>query len=253
MPDAQKILTDAGIPIDIASGFSETIAKGAVIKTDPKAGSKIHKGSRLSVVVSAGPERFTIPNDLAGKDVTTVTSELKDLTLVVAGTRTVFDDKITLGLVVTSVPAPGAKVKRGTEITLIISKGPKPVPVPAIIGKSTTAATAALKAVGLELAESDSAYDNSAKGTVIKSSPAPGTSVPKGTVINVTVSKGPPLVAVPNVVGMTKSAAEQTLKDAGFKVATQSAFGGNRYVASQSPAAGTQLERGATVTIILVL
>lgn len=253
MPDAQKILTDAGIPIDIASGFSETIAKGAVIKTDPKAGSKIHKGSRLSVVVSAGPERFTIPNDLAGKDVTTVTSELKDLTLVVAGTRTVFDDKITLGLVVTSVPAPGAKVKRGTEITLIISKGPKPVPVPAIIGKSTAAATAALKAVGLELAESDSAYDNSAKGTVIKSSPAPGTSVPKGTVINVTVSKGPPLVAVPNVVGMTKSAAEQTLKDAGFKVATQSAFGGNRYVASQSPAAGTQLERGAIVTIILVL
>jgi len=250
---AQKILTDAGIPIDIATGFSETIAKGSVITTDPKAGAKIHKGSRLSVVVSAGPERFIIPSDLGGKDITTVTSELKDLTLVVAGTQTVFDEKITLGLVVTSSPLPGAKVKRGAEVTLIISKGPKPVPVPAIIGKSTAAAASALKAVGLELAETESVYDNSAKGTVIKSTPAPGTTVPKGTIINVTVSKGPPLVAVPNVVGMTKSAAETTLKDAGFKVETQSAFGGNRYVASQSPAAGTQLERGATVIIILVL
>ncbi len=250
---AQKVLTDAGIPSDVTTGFSESVAKGSVISTDPKAGAKIHKGSRLSVVISAGPERFIIPSDLAGKDVTTATAELKDLTLVVAGTQAVFNEKITLGLVVTSNPLPGAKVKRGAEVTLIISKGPKPVPVPAIVGQSTAEATVALKAVGLDLAVTERIYDNSAKGTVIKSTPAPGTTVPKGTVINVTVSNGPPLVAVPNVVGMTKSAATQTLTDAGFKVATQSAFGGNRYVASQSPAAGTKLVRGATVTIILVL
>ena len=59
------------------------------------------------------------------------------------------------------------------------------------------------------------------QGQVVSQNPAPGTSEPQGTTVNLNVSNGPPQVTVPDVVGYTSQQAVSTLEAAGFKVTQQ--------------------------------
>jgi len=92
-------------------------------------------------------------------------------------------------------------------------------------------------------------------GTVISQSPAGGSSEKPGTTINLVVAKAPPTVAVPNVVGKKRGAAEAALGAAGFPASVQrmdvttKSQGG--VVLSESPTAGTMAKKGATVTIVV--
>jgi serine/threonine-protein kinase len=94
-----------------------------------------------------------------------------------------------------------------------------------------------------------------APGTVISQSPVGGSSVKPGSTINLVVAEAPPTIAVPNVVGKRRGAAEAALGAAGFPasvqrqdVTTQSQGG---IVLSESPTAGTMVTNGTTVTIVV--
>lgn len=129
-----------------------------------------------------------------------------------------------------------------------------PVAVPAIVGISITDATTALTALGLTAETIQENFDDSAAGTILLSDPAPGTLVPKGSVIKVTLSKGPELIDVPNVVGMDVATATATLQAAGFQVESNKKLPVaifNR-VYSQKPAAGSKVPKGSVITIEIV-
>jgi serine/threonine-protein kinase len=179
---------------------------------------------------------------------------LEDLTLVISGNKEVFDELIPVGKVVGTDPIAGTSVKRETPVTILVSKGPAPVDVPPIVGTLITDATTTLTALGLTAKTIQEDFDDSVAGTILSTDPAPGTTVPKGTVINVIVSKGPPLVDVPNVVGMSTSTATSTLEAAGFQVkaVNKLSIAILNKVYSQKPGAGSKAPKGSLITIEIV-
>jgi serine/threonine-protein kinase len=252
--EANVILAPLELSSDVVEEFSEDIPAGLVVATSPLAGENARKGNAIVLRISKGQERYLIPNDLAGRDPAEVTTVLEELTLSVAGTNEVFDELIPIGKVVSTEPVAGESVKRATPITVLISKGPAPVEVPPILGTLVTDATAVLANIGLTLEITLEEFADSVAGTILTSDPLPGNVVPKATVIKVTVSKGPVLVAVPNVVGMDVATATATLQNAGFQVKATNklAVAILNKVYSQNPAGGSQAPRGSLITLEIV-
>jgi serine/threonine-protein kinase len=252
--EATVILAPLELGVEVVEEFSEDIPTGDVIRTDPASGDKARKGSPVTLIVSKGQERYLIPSDLSGKDPADVTSALVDLTLIISGNQEVFDELIPAGKVVSTNPIGGTSVKRETPVTILVSKGPAPVNVPPIVGTLITDATTTLTELGLTTKTVQENYDDSAAGTILSTDPVPGTSVPKGTVINVILSKGPVLVDVPNVVGMSTQTATSTLQAAGFQVKAVNKLPVAilNKVYSQKPGAGSKSPKGSVITIEIV-
>jgi len=252
--EATVILAPLELGVEVVEEFSEDIPLGVVIRTDPASGDKARKGSPVTLIVSKGQERYLIPSDLSGKDPADVTSALVDLTLIISRTQEVFDELIPAGKVVSTNPIGGTSVKRETPVTILVSKGPAPVDVPPIVGTLLTDATTTLTELGLTAKTIQENFDDSVAGTILSTDPVPGTSVPKGTVINVVLSKGPVLIDVPNVVGMNVETATSTLQAAGFQVEAVNKISVTilNKVYSQKPAAGSKSPKGSVITIEIV-
>jgi serine/threonine-protein kinase len=252
--EATVILAPLELGVEVVEEFSEDIPVGVVIRTEPTSGENARKGSPVTLFVSKGQERYLIPSDLAGQDPNDATSVLEALTLVVSGTNEVFDEVIPVGKVVSTDPVGGSSVKRETPVTILVSKGPAPVEVPPIIGTLITDATTTLGALGLTTETIREDFDDSVAGTILSTDPIPGTTVPKGTVIKVVLSKGPVLIDVPNVVGMDVATATTTLQSAGFQVKTVNKLTVAilNKVYSQNPASGSKAPKGSVITLEIV-
>jgi beta-lactam-binding protein with PASTA domain/serine/threonine protein kinase len=252
--EATVILAPLELGVEVVEEFSEDIPAGAIIRTEPASGENARKGSPVKLFVSKGQERYIIPSDLAGKEPKDATSALEALTLVISGTNEVFDELIPVGKVVSTDPVGGTSVKRETPVTILVSKGPAPVEVPPIIGTLITDATTTLGALGLTTETIREDFDDSPAGTILTTDPIPGTTVPKGTVIKVVLSKGPVLVDVPNVVGMDVATATTTLQSAGFqvKVVNKLTVAILNKVYSQNPAGGSKAPKGSVITLEIV-
>jgi len=252
--EATVILAPLELGVEVIEEFSEDIPAGVVIRTDPASGENARKGSPVTLIVSKGQERYLIPSDLTGQDPKDATSALEALTLVISATNEVFDEVIPVGKVVSTDPVGGTSVKRETPVTILVSKGPAPVEVPPIIGTLITDATTTLGAIGLTTETTREDFDDSVAGTILSTDPIPGTTVPKGTIIKVVLSKGPVLVDVPNVVGMDVATATTTLQSAGFqvKVVNKLTVAILNKVYSQNPAGGSKAPKGSVITLEIV-
>jgi len=252
---AGSVLHQSGLEIVVTKGFSETVAIGKVITSSPTPGTKTRKGASVALVVSKGKERYIIPGSLVGSDPNTARAALSELTLTVSNQLQTYSDQIVLGKVVRTIPSIGSLVRRATPITLVVSKGPAPVSVPALQGKTVAQATARLVKIGLKLDVTDEIFDDSTvAGQILSANPNSGTQVKRGTTIAVTVSRGPALIPVPNVVGMGADQAVATLRAAGFTVIRHNRLGVVVFnsVYSQNPSAGTSAPRGSAITIEIV-
>ncbi len=139
------------------------------------------------------------------------------------------------------------------SVDLTISSGPGTSQVPATAGLSQQEAEEKLESAGLE-AEVERANSASvAEGSVIHSEPSAGSTVTNGSAVTIVVSRGPRLVRVPVLVGTQRSAAVQRIRGSGFSPAIAEEESGKPagQVLSQSPDAGTELEPGATVSIVV--
>jgi serine/threonine-protein kinase len=228
--------------------FSETAPAGTVMTTDPGPGDKILPGSTIHAVVSKGPDRVYVPKNLRGMTVTAATAALKKVDLEVARTKPLYSEKVDKGRVigVTNYKVTDP-LKRGTSVVLGVSKGQTPIEVKDYRGRPFAEAKAGLEDAGFKVKASEVFSDDVAEGSVVTQDPNDGTKF-KGNTITLTVSKGPELIQVPDMVGHTRAYAEKMLKAAGFKVA---AFGaGNFTVKAQTPSAGSERRKGSTITIV---
>ncbi len=149
-------------------------------------------------------------------------------------------------------PTAGQSVPRGTSVRLNTSSGPQPVTVPNVIGQSAYQATTTLQQDGFKVAQNP-VDSNQPKGTVVDTSPAAGATAAKGSLVTISVSKGPTTTAVPSVRGDTQDDATATLQQAGFQVVVVQQDvtdpGVDGIVLRQNPAGGAQAKIGANVTI----
>lgn len=176
--EAQAALEEGGLVVDAANTVyqhSETVPAHYVIDWSPREGTPL-KGSAIALVISDGPAPRIIPS-LAGATFDEARAELTNRRLE-AARADAFHDDVPEGRVISTNPAPGAQVERGTTVTVTVSKG-RPV-VPNLNGKTRAEAEAALTAAGLELG---AVYGPG--GTVFLSSPPAGTRVQSGSTVNV--------------------------------------------------------------------
>ncbi|CAB4879211.1 unannotated protein [freshwater metagenome] len=246
---AKSALTKALFKVAYSDeAFSETVPVGKVISSNPAEQTKAGEKSTVTLTVSKGPERYTIPN-LAGQTVADAQAAITGLNLVVGTSTENFSSTVGKGLVATSTPKAGTKVKRNTKVNLVLSKGPEILPVPSVVGQTSANAQAALTKAGFKSSIKVEYNETIAKGLVISQSPASGTAARDSSVALV-VSNGPPLVQVPNVISKTLTQATATLEAAGFAVRVRTNIpGGANVVVQQSPGASTRQPKGSTIVL----
>jgi len=156
-----------------------------------------------------------------------------------------------VGTVIAQQPAPGEAIEQGQAVNITISTGREQSTVPQLVGlTSLDDVRIALSDFGLVLGSILQEDSNQPAGYVLAQDPGEGTQLPAGSAVDIVVSSG--LVEVPDVTGATEAQARSDLAQAGFVVQVveqESTLAAPGTVLAQSPQPGTQLERGALVTI----
>ena len=250
---ARAKVEGAGLSFKVGGrAYSETVAVGSVVSTDPSGGEHVTRDGTVRAVLSKGPERHEVPV-LRGATMDAAQAALGDAGLAYGDATYRFSERVAKGVVLSAEPSAGTELKRDAAVDLLVSKGPRPIKVPNVTGRDADAATKALERRGLEVETSEENSDSVAAGDVVSQSPRTGTLF-KGDRVELVVSKGPVLVEVPKVEGMGTGAAEQALEAAGFQVRTEETeyYVGLKYVVNQAPGGGEMAPRGSTVTIYVV-
>ncbi len=235
-----------------SSTASSTVPSGVVVSMTPSSGSEVGKGSRVSILVSAGPGTAALPA-VGGLTAAAAESKLRK-----AGFKPTAQEqsssKVAQGHVVSTDPSPGIVVQVGSPVTVFVSSGPAQIHVPDVTGQTQKAAEATLTTAGLAVgAITLQVSASQTPETVLSQSPTAPATLPTGGTVNLVVAQAPKEVAVPGVANKTEVAATEALEKAGFtvKTVTEATSEPARvgHVLKQSPSAGAHARKGATVTI----
>ncbi|MGL6280579.1 MAG: Stk1 family PASTA domain-containing Ser/Thr kinase [Gaiella sp.] len=225
------------------------IEDGYVFSQEPDAGTRLPKGAIVTIVVSTGKPKVTVP-PLVGKTRDEAVQELTALELDV--TVAEVNSSQPGGTVTAQNPAAGTVLVAGSTVRINVSKGPKQVAVPSVVGLQIDIATAQLNTAGFPVLPVRAESDRPA-GEVIAQDPAGNSTTTQGTTITLTVSQGPSTVAVPDVTLLPVADARSTLTAAGFTVSTTRQDTDDPtldgVVISQSPAGEAQAEPKSRVTL----
>ena len=250
---ARKKVEAAGLSFRIGSrAYSETVAEGLVVTTDPKPGTNILKDGTVVATISRGPERYDVPV-LKGMTLAKAKAALKQTNLTVGDVTERYSESVAKGVVLKSDPTSSTEVKANAAVDLVVSKGPHPIQVPDFTGKPADRAEQVLTERGLKVEVTQEYNDTVPDGDVISQTPSSGTLF-RGDTVNLVASKGPEMVMVPSVRGVGLDEATRRLEAAGFQVRTEHSdmYVGLEYVVQSDPPEDTMAPKGSTVTLFLV-
>lgn len=229
----ESTLKVAGIPYTAQSDYSDDVPKGAIIDVSIS-GEKAYVDSRISkrgnqqltVTVSQGVRMVTIPTDIM--DSNTPLANLKQ-----AGFDNIKHDEskdeysldTAEGRLLSVSPAPGTTLRHDGEVTVVLSKGPMPVSMPNIVGKTRDEMKATMDELKLTVNITEKFDDKIEAGVVISASQDAGAQLKWGDSVDVVISKGPETTVMPNVVGQQYSAAASQLEQLGFTVKKSAPLG----------------------------
>jgi serine/threonine-protein kinase len=251
--EAATVAEQDGLQISFVDEFSETVAPGVVIDTDPVAGTKVPDGGSITATVSKGPQRFAMPK-VVGLARAAAGSAIAEANLRIGTVSEAYHPKLAAGTVISASYAPGTKLKSGATVDLTVSKGPQPIKITDYTGKSAAAAEKALERAGFKVKITTKHSDSVDKGVVISQSPAKGAGV-KGDTITLQQSLGPVMVTIPNVRSMGVDAAKKVMAASGFKTEVKAVavnYIGIGYVVYSKPSAKSQAPKGSTITLYVV-
>ncbi|MBW8767040.1 MAG: PASTA domain-containing protein, partial [Geodermatophilales bacterium] len=247
---AIDLLQSAGLDPDCCEKvWSEDVAAGVVISTTPASGEAI-RGSNVRLVVSRGPERYTVDPALAGHPVDEVEAQLQDSLPIKLTRGEDHSNDVEAGMVIGFDPPAGTELKRDQLVTIVVSTGRAPVAVPDVTGQTPEQAKSNLEGLGFVVKRGEDGRSAAVDaGEVMAVDPAPGKSAAYGSTVTIQVSAGLPQVQVPDVTGKKANEATKILEAAGLKVDATSFFGNK--VRGQVPPAGTAVEQGSVVKILV--
>lgn len=179
--DAEAALTAEGLLVgEIDRLHDEVVPEGVVLSASVESGQEVETGSSVDLVLSAGPEPRVLP-DLAGRSQAEAEAQLAELGLVAVITDD-FSETVAEGMVIATTPESQTTLERGSEVTVLISKGLPFVKVPNVIGKSASEAADILTAAGLVVTDTNGPPNKK----VVATDPAVGESLRKGSGIVIT-------------------------------------------------------------------
>jgi beta-lactam-binding protein with PASTA domain len=182
---AARQLTDKDFKV-IPNTAPSSRPVGIVFAQRPGAGTRVKKGSDVTISISGGVAHKPVPNvtdlPLAQAQPQLTSQGFKVVVNRVASTRT-------KDLVTAQTPAPGVTAVKGATVTLTVSNGQKPVVVPSLVGLTQGAAVAKLTKAGLK-PKLQNVASQQPGGQVVAQKPPAGKQVSKGSTVVLNVSSG---------------------------------------------------------------
>ncbi|WP_215546205.1 Stk1 family PASTA domain-containing Ser/Thr kinase [Amycolatopsis sp. CA-230715] len=267
-PAAEKAMREVSLAPKFTKERNNTTPQGKVIRTDPGTGAQALQGDEVSVVLSLG--RPTVPDIAQGTPVEDAKKAVTDqqLTLTRDSALDDYSDTVNKNTLLVLNPKAGTQLDIGGTVRFGVSKGPRPIPVPDVLGQSKDAAFAALRAKGFDPVDAGQEFSpDVAAGSVTRTDPVAGST--GGKRVNVWTSNA---VEVPGVTGRTIEDAMKALTEAGLKPQRGNGdnggdngdggdegdgdghgggrkHGGFGFVIGQDPAAGTKVQKGSVVRL----
>ena len=218
---------------------------GAVVRTEPAAGTPLRVHAPVTLVLSSGPAPVVVP-DVAGKTAEDAENKLVVDGFTVGPRRATFDPAAAAGSVLGTTPAAGAARPRGSDVSLLIADF---LTVPDLRGTPASQARRTLQEAGFTVTVGEPAFDADVDADhVVRTDPGPGARVDPGDPQVFLVPSN--AVTVPDVTGGTVRQARQTLEQLGLQIDLTALFGGeDSSVWDQNPGAGGRVEPGGTVSV----
>ncbi|TNY37776.1 Stk1 family PASTA domain-containing Ser/Thr kinase [Thermomonospora catenispora] len=190
--EAEKALTDAGLKVgEVTEEYSDEVAKGRVISTDPAAGEQVATGESVNLVVSKGkepPQKALVP-DVTGQPAESARQTLEQAGFKVSQRSTPSND-VEKGLVVRTTPGPGQEAAQGSTVVMYVSSGPQNITVPNVVGQTESQADTTLRTAGLDVRVVPVPPQHPAQeGKVVRQSVPPGQQVAPGTTVTIFVAQ----------------------------------------------------------------
>jgi eukaryotic-like serine/threonine-protein kinase len=197
---AKKVLQEQGFKTTVQNEPSDAIEKGRATRTSPSGGQQIERGTLITVFVSSGPAKVTVPN-VTGQNEASATAELSNVGLKADVTEE--ESSENPGTVLRQSPSAGSKLDKGGTVTIVVAKAPTKVQVPGVIGDDQGSASSALSAAGLTVVtDTQDVTDAAQDGIVVDQNPGEGAQVKKGSKVTIVVGKfTPPTPTTPGGTG----------------------------------------------------
>jgi len=246
--EATRDLQNRGLRVRVGEPVASDHVHEGLVATQSVAGGE--RARRRDIVVVQPSLGITLP-DLVKRPAGAAMDRLDELDI---SYRREERPSLTVakGNVAATRPARGTVLKASQVVTVVISTGRPPVDVPDDVrGRSVGEATAILGAAHLQVRPERVFDDDMPKDLATGTEPGGGSRVAWGSTVVLRISKGPDLVEVPRVVGLSKREAAERLREAGLKARFLLPVGSR--VVEQSPAAGEQAIRGSDVRLLLNL
>ena len=252
LADVQADLGAIGLASSVEEEFSDDVQSGIVTHSDPDGGSSVHKSTNVQLYVSKGIDMKDVPN-VVGKGQDEASRTLTDAGLDLGAVTDAYSEDVPPGQIISQSVAAGTSLAHDSTVDVVLSKGREPRTVPTLTGKGASAAKSSIEALGLVASPTEAYSDTVPEGQVISQQTREGSTVYRGDSVSYTVSKGPEMVTVPDVVGLQRQEARNKLEGAGLTVQEDLILGGFfNTVRSSDPAGGSKVKKGATVTISIV-
>lgn len=188
---AKQILEDKNLRVKLAEAFSTEVPIGNVVSQYPEANAKVKGQRQITIYISKGGEEIEMP-DLKGMTRSAAEERLKKAGLKVGSVKEEFSDKDEKGTVISQEPRAKSKITKGKMVDFVISKGTKEqkVRVPDFRGATLDFARTNTASLKLKVGSISRKTSSQPEGTIISQTPAAGTEVKEGTVIDFVVSVG---------------------------------------------------------------
>jgi beta-lactam-binding protein with PASTA domain/predicted Ser/Thr protein kinase len=248
---AAQILQNRGFEVNVENVRSDSVPADRVATQRPQPGQEAEEGSTVTIIVSSGPGDATIPF-VRGSPRASAERRLRAAGFRV-DVRREFNDEVRAGRVIETSPSERSRLERGRTVTLVVSRGPRKVEVPDVVGRDRDEAERLLEARGLQVSFTEREDENDEPGTVLQMAPAAGSELAKGGTVTLTIAKEPKQVAVPDVVDDQLNDAVSALEEAGFRVRQRERAvmtpDEDGVVLDQNPPAGEKRDRGSRVIV----
>lgn len=253
--DAERMITGYEFTVGkITEEENANFEAGTVISQSLTAGEMKDLGTAIDFVVAKSVDKpaaeVEVP-DLTGMTQSEAEEALFSRNLVPVPQDPVTKEEVSPGKVFQQSVAAGTKVKEGTQVQFTAALGSATAKVPQVTGLTKDEAVKALTGAGFNVDIHEEYNGNYEAGKVSSQNPNPNIHVLIGTTITLTISKGKAPVGkieVPNFITLSLPQAIQTASQAGLVIAPGGADL-NGVAVSQSPAPGTQVDPGATITL----
>jgi beta-lactam-binding protein with PASTA domain/tRNA A-37 threonylcarbamoyl transferase component Bud32 len=225
---------------------SANVPAGEVIAAAPQSGRILHGGT-VDLTLSSGKVTHAVPS-VQNKSKADAIAALNALHINVSKVVRVFSNSVDKGVAIKTDPAATTVVDEGSSVVLTVSKGQDLIAIPTDLqGESVAEAETELGQAGFRFKEHD-VFNSATDGDVIAVSPSTPTAV-KGSLVKLTVSKGPQLFEVPDVTTDPLQQAIQTLEHDGFHPVPKEIFPGGPGVVDTEPLKDQMEPHGTKVEI----